>query len=108
MVELENEEINDNSDYQWIIGELSDYAQIHFLREEQLMEQVHYAKLPEHRLEHANFTEWLSHIKQTYKSQKEFDKEFASNLNVFLRDWLTNHILYSDMQYKGIFSKPSK
>ena len=61
--EMEQDKDVDDSDYSWVIGELINYAQIHFLPEEQLMEQVNYRKLFEHRLEHTNLTKWLEGIK---------------------------------------------
>lgn len=91
----------DNSDFGWVIGELSDYVKIHFMREESLLEQVDYSELAEHRLEHVNFAKWLDDIKKRYKSNDRLDTDFARNLNSFLRDWMVNHILHSDMKYKG-------
>ena len=63
LAEMEQDKDVDDSDYSWVIGELINYAQIHFLPEEQLMEQVNYRKLFEHRLEHTNLTKWLEGIK---------------------------------------------
>ena len=79
-----------------ITAELLQYTKNHFRDEEAALLRAHYPKLVEHKKMHDAFTAKVH----------EFDKECRSgrsNLSldvmVFLRDWLSDHILKIDKQY---------
>jgi hemerythrin-like metal-binding protein len=89
---------------QWVLQELDEYAQGHFRREEERLEEVNFPGLEAHRAEHASFVEWLSSLKTTYSLDPEAHFHLAKTVEDFLRSWLQNHILTVDMQYKGEIS----
>lgn len=81
-----------------IVDEMVDYAKFHFEAEEKLMTEKKYIGLGSQKNEHAAF------IKKTAEFQNEIKSgKLAVSLEVlnFLKDWLTNHILVSDMKYSG-------
>jgi len=79
-----------------IIGEMCDYAASHFALEERYMERFNYAASEEHRREHALFTQEAAELKaRADRGGLILTVEILS----FLRDWLKNHILGTDMKY---------
>lgn len=84
----------------WALDELEEYARYHFGREETRMEALGYPALEAHRKEHAAFIEWLETVKSTYHAAPEAHAHLAAAVNAYLRDWLDNHILKTDMAYK--------
>jgi len=84
----------------WALDELDEYARYHFGREERRLETLGYPRLKEHKKEHAAFIEWLTTVKSTYRAAPEAHAHLAAAVNNYLRNWLTNHILRSDMDYK--------
>jgi hemerythrin len=84
------------------LKELVEYTKQHFAEEESLLARHNYPDLPRHRLQHS----------QLIKKIVGFEQEFASgnalisiDLMDFIRDWIANHILQSDMQYADFFNK---
>jgi len=84
-----------------VISELENYAKYHFAREEQLMEEADIPGLEEHKESHRSFVEWLDNIRQTFKSQQA-RRLLTNQVDDYLQDWLKNHILTTDMTYKGL------
>ena len=79
-----------------VLGELVTYTQVHFKYEEQLFRRCKYVNIASHMAEHAGLT------KQVLDFKNRFDRGEAIlsiDLMEFLRDWLSKHILESDMQY---------
>jgi hemerythrin-like metal-binding protein len=85
---------------------LDRYAKEHFRAEEALMTSRHYEQLDEHRKQHQAFEEWLQAVKVVYNFSTSPDF-FADTVNTFLRHWLINHILKTDMAYKPVLAKRS-
>jgi hemerythrin len=76
---------------------LTEYVAEHFAREEQLMHQIGYPGIEEHRMLHAGFIQAFFSTKQSYiVAPKAFD--FDSFLE-FLRKWLVHHVLVEDRKY---------
>jgi hemerythrin len=80
---------------------LSLYAREHFSAEEALLRACGDPNLEEHEREHRAFEEWLDAIKQIYRFSTTLDP-FVDTINSFLRNWLINHILKTDMAYKPL------
>jgi len=84
-----------------VLDELVDYTRTHFTREEKLMSAHGYGDLPHQLDEHKKLVGQLVDI------QTQFDAgtiTLAGEVMRFLKRWLRNHILGSDMQYKKFFN----
>ena len=84
-----------------IVYRLFDYAESHFMEEEKLMTLHDYPHLEAHKEQHQKFIHEVQQLKD------KLDK--GSNLiNIqvlyFLKDWLTNHIMTTDMKYSDFFN----
>ncbi|MBT3992111.1 MAG: hemerythrin family protein [Rhodospirillaceae bacterium] len=88
-------------DIQWVLQQLEIYVQVHFSREEMAMKEADYPSLGEHKLEHDNFTTWLGNLKSTFGSEPDSAFHLTETIAEFLNEWLTKHILHTDMQYKN-------
>lgn len=78
-----------------IIDELTDYATYHFAAEEQYMRTYKYPQMDSHAKEHLEFTKIIVEYQKTLVSGQ---KVLFSNLVVFLKDWLINHICTVDLK----------
>ncbi len=86
-----------------ILQELIDYTQYHFGYEEKLFEQYNYQDAFAHKIEHDFFIKKLKRI-----NTKDLDGsqgETFLQLVDFVTDWITGHILGSDMAYRECFLK---
>ncbi|MBF0625332.1 MAG: bacteriohemerythrin [Magnetococcales bacterium] len=79
-----------------ILEELAEYTGSHFAREEQLMADMGYPSLPEHRVKHVKLVNDLTGLVEHFKSG---DFAVAIDLILFAREWLTQHIMVADMDY---------
>ncbi|MDA1089831.1 MAG: bacteriohemerythrin [Proteobacteria bacterium] len=79
------------------IEALIDYVNIHFEREETLMEACGYEELHAHKAVHRQLSDRVMFYKDSYDRGPEvFDME---DFMLFLGGWLTNHIVVADMDY---------
>ncbi len=69
------------------------YTETHFVFEEQLMEKHDYMLKIEHRREHSELVKIAVDFRTRYE-QGEFP--LTDEVMVFLRDWLSRHIMNSD------------
>lgn len=81
-----------------LLNELKDYAVYHFNYEEKLMEQYGYGGLDDHKIEHMFFVKKLNKIEKIDIDNNQ--NEALLELINFVADWITGHILKSDMEYK--------
>ena len=79
-----------------ILDRLVQYTKVHFAHEERLMQLYKYPNFAAHKAQHDAL------VKQVL----DFQAEFAAGRNTmavpvlqFLKDWLANHILHTDMEY---------
>jgi hemerythrin len=79
------------------LGHLVDYVEGHFSREEKLMERVAYPDIVAHKKTHRMLEQIVHSMHRIYRHEP--DAVDPDKLLEFLRDWLQNHILKSDMQY---------
>ena len=79
-----------------VLNKLINYATYHFISEERLMTDIGYPGLAEHREEHDRFTRRVVEIQTDFHSG---NKNLSVEVLLFLKNWLTNHILKTDAQY---------
>jgi hemerythrin-like metal-binding protein len=84
------------SELQSLFAELLQCTKTHFGTEEDLMRRYGYSRSAEHQLEHRKFVKVLSAFKTKYEGGQT---AVSVAMMRFLRDWLANHILESDMQF---------
>ncbi len=77
------------------IETLIEYTQFHFADEEAAMEKAGYPLLDAHKQEHAQLEQEVLMFYDQVKNGEEVVTEFYQ----FLREWLLNHIVESDMKY---------
>ncbi len=81
-----------------ILKSLQDYAHYHFDWEENLMKEYNYPKYNEHKKEHNVFFKTVSSIKEEKIDEEQ--RKVGMDLIVFIANWIENHILKTDKQYK--------
>ena len=57
-----------NKPIDWVLQDLSDYVDLHFSREEEMMHIVGYSGFDEHVKEHRSFVEWLNTVKFSFNN----------------------------------------
>ena len=78
------------------LDNMVNYAASHFLTEEHLMSKHGYPFLNPHKLEHAQFKEKVSgYVTRMHEGKRLLPLE----LLIFLKDWLSKHILETDKNY---------
>jgi hemerythrin len=71
------------------------YTQQHFSTEEQLMVQHHYSQFLAHKRAHMDLVDAI----QDFQKRFEADEAYLTlDVMTFLKNWLRNHILETDMQ----------
>lgn len=86
-----------------ILNELVDYTVYHFGFEEKLMEKYGYEDYEQHKMQHYFFIKKVE--KMVKKDIDERQQEVMRDLIAFIADWISSHILKSDMKYKEFFNK---
>ena len=77
---------------------LSSYIDLHFESEENLLRQINYPLTDEHIKEH----EELRHNFNTLRKRLDhYDVDIQHKIGMFLYNWMANHIVKSDMEYKA-------
>lgn len=81
-----------------VIDRLATYTVEHFREEERLMQMGNYPRLEEHKRVHADLIEKVQGIQLRLMMGT-----YVPNIEVvrFLSDWLLNHIMKEDMDYKS-------
>jgi hemerythrin-like metal-binding protein len=85
----------DSWDESVIMSKLLEYTETHFAFEEALMRRVDYAGLEAHAQEHRRLFEQLADLMARSAAGEAVEPQA---LLIFLRDWLTGHILGADRQ----------
>jgi hemerythrin len=83
-----------------IFDKLIAYTRMHFASEERLMAKLGYPALAAHHALHEALTQ------KVVDYQAEFKKGqlgVSLKVSVFLKDWLTSHIMKEDKQYSSFF-----
>ena len=83
-----------------LLNDMTSYAQEHFATEEALMRQYNYPQLEEHVAQHRTFREKTV----GFCSAAILDAPgLPEAMLYYLRNWLVDHILNSDMAFKPFF-----
>lgn len=83
-----------------VLKELIDYTYYHFETEEQKMKEYGYPNYVSHVAEHERLVKEVSALYERFQKGDVFLS--VDTLN-FLKNWVTNHILQTDMAYKPFF-----
>ncbi|MEH6825179.1 MAG: bacteriohemerythrin [Motiliproteus sp.] len=86
---------DDEGTVERIVTELVDYTRNHFFYEESLMRELGYLGLEQHRQEHQRL---LGAVDEKMAALRRGDKIMRIDLLEFMNDWLSRHILQSDLQ----------
>ncbi|NLK86366.1 MAG: hemerythrin family protein [Clostridiaceae bacterium] len=84
-----------------VLGELKDYTQYHFGYEEQLMETNGYERYENQKFQHFFVIKKIEKFQSSDIDDRQ--KETIIGLAEFISDWIINHILKEDMQYREFF-----
>ncbi|HRW63943.1 MAG TPA: bacteriohemerythrin [Bacteroidales bacterium] len=79
-----------------IFDHLTDYTKKHFFEEEKMMIKYAFNEYNQHKEEHQRFIDQLAKLKSEFALNKVTIS--IETLN-FLKQWLLNHILVTDMKY---------
>lgn len=82
-----------------LLNRLVDYVDIHFTREERVMQACGYAETTEHQAEHKAFVNYIRSMRDDFSAATA--SGLAGDLADYLRDWLNHHILIQDMAYRS-------
>ena len=85
-----------------ILVELTRYARLHFKAEEKLMEAYGYPGFGEQKIEHRAFRKKTADFSTAASLE---DGQTQDALLKFLTNWLTHHILVTDMAYRSFFNE---
>ncbi|MCK7460401.1 bacteriohemerythrin [Idiomarina aminovorans] len=86
----------DTHSVQRLVGSLINYTATHFNYEELLMERHNYPDLANHKLKHKALVEDVMRFKRRVDNHEDVIDELLE----FVKAWLMNHIMKSDMAYK--------
>ncbi len=97
-------DINSNTSNENISGILTlivNYTEFHFESEEELMDQEGFPELLSHKQEHFDLLEQVSTICYT---DAVYGTKTIEEIYLFLKGWVSHHILKCDMKYKNFFN----
>jgi hemerythrin-like metal-binding protein len=86
-----------------VLTVLLEYVETHFAREEGFMARAGYPGLAEHRRQHADLAARVRDISERYSRDqiRVLDRELLG----FLKTWLIDHIMKTDMAYRPFVGK---
>lgn len=81
-----------------IVNELVSYTRYHFGLEEKMLESTGYPEIAAHKQIHESMVAQVEKFRGMVADGKS---STPLKLMAFLKDWLTSHILQTDMRYSG-------
>ena len=89
-----------------ILEDLSDYAKVHFEREERIAAIVGYTQVPHLNQSHQELLKQLDHIRGEIDAMgNEWSPEAIDHFTKFLHDWLINHVIKEDLLMKPVLQQ---
>lgn len=85
-----------------VISRLKEYATIHFMHEEALMDRMQFPDSEDHREMHRTFVQKVLDIEDRHA---QGERALPAEILDFLKDWLVSHIAEQDMRYVGWLQK---
>ena len=79
-----------------LLIDLRKYTQNHFKYEERIMEKIQYPKFESHRELHNNFITKMISIQKTAIKNSDEKLALISQMALFVKDWLLEHVLIED------------
>jgi len=84
------------------LNKLIEYTQQHFAHEEELMLHYDYTGYEEHKQKHLAL---VNQVEDFVEDLLDGEPILIFELMIFLKDWLTEHILEDDMILVGVFNQ---
>lgn len=81
--------------FQELLSFLETYIYDHFEHEEHLQQEIDFDRFTEHKGYHDEFKAQVKKIIKTHKNKVASNSDLI-NINLFIKDWLINHILIED------------
>ncbi len=79
-----------------LLDEMIQYTAVHFTTEERYFRDYDYPHAATHKQEHDDLAEQVRILQEDFKAGKT---AISVQIGEFLRQWLTGHILGSDLKY---------
>jgi hemerythrin-like metal-binding protein len=80
-----------------VLDGLISYTSTHFKFEEDIFDRTGYAETPQHKKEHAALVDKVLKVQESFRTDP--NAALSEEVMVFLRNWLTNHIMGTDKRY---------
>ncbi len=90
---------NDISAVEFVLDELVNYTNFHFLREEEMMAAADYPGIEEHRAIHRRLVAEVTDLQQRF-SEAGGGASLGEELSRYLVHWLKRHVMEEDRQYR--------
>jgi hemerythrin-like metal-binding protein len=81
-----------------IVERLQEYASTHFKAEEEIFAEYGFTESAEHLDEHTKFNDSIKYIRRQCEL---LDSPMSAKIRDFLLNWLANHIMTKDKEYKS-------
>jgi len=81
-----------------ILGDLTEYARIHFSTEEEYFQETEYPDMKEHMEEHEKLLGKVLNFNKRFESKEDISKLVEDFLK-FIREWLDDHLAQYDQKY---------
>lgn len=93
----EHPEINHSQKIVQLLHEMMEYAMEHFATEEDILRKTNYPDQEAHFAKHHEFREKTVDL---FAEAKESETDATRDMYLYLKNWLIDHILKTDMCYK--------
>jgi len=85
-----------------VLNELIEYTKFHFGEEEKYFKQFGFTDIEAHKAKHEQFVNKMKHFAEDINAG---DTTVSFDIIDFLKNWLIQHILKSDVQYVPLFKQ---
>ena len=96
-----------HSFFEELLDFLEMYIEKHIVNEEEIQRIIGYDQQEEHKMVHQMFREKVNSIVEEHKGKAVTDHDLLE-INRFLHNWLSNHILVEDMKIGEFYSNLSE